>query len=93
MRQEALRRHETPANIHGVIWAIDPDTGADMTVLTTGTLEYIQNHAEYPIEVKKVPTYVTELADGSVVESTRTAYVDIEIITSVGSTTTQEIGW
>ena len=35
-REEALRRHETPANIHGVIWPIDPDTGADMTVLTTG---------------------------------------------------------
>ena len=84
--KRALRDHDTPVNIHGVILPYDADTGADETVMTQATLDWIVKHAATPIEVTTVPPYSTMLANGARVVSRTVAYCDFELITHVGST-------
>ena len=84
--EKALKEHDTPVNIHGVILPYDADTGADETVMTQATLDWIRKHATTPIEITKVRPYSTMLADGSRVMSDTLAYADFELITHVGST-------
>ena len=84
--EKALKEHDTPMNIHGVILPYDADTGADETVMTQATLDWIRKHATTPIDITKVRPYSTMLADGSRVMSDTVAYADFELITHVGST-------
>ena len=82
----ALKTYENPVNIHGVIVPYDPDTGSTGTYMTQDTLDYIIRHAKSPIDVHVVKPYTTELANGSMVTSTKRAWMDLELISALGST-------